>query len=240
MKVILPAAGYATRMYPLTENIPKALLKINNKPILDYILQQLTQLDNISEIILITNNKHHQHFKDWAKDKKITIINNNTNNNNERLGTIKDIQLGLNKCHEDFLIINADNLFDLDLKQANQKFKQLNKPLITTYDVKNIEIAKQMGTLTTNKEGRVMDFKEKDPYVTSTLCSIGIYFFPKQTKELINNYLNQNNSPDCSGNFIEWLYKEQPTYIHNFQKGIWYDIGSIECYEAAKNSPSFR
>ena len=79
MKAIILAAGYATRLYPLTINTPKALLPIGKQPIIDYIVEQIDTIEEVDALYVVTNSRFAQHFTRWAETSKsrlpITVTN---------------------------------------------------------------------------------------------------------------------------------------------------------------------
>jgi glucose-1-phosphate thymidylyltransferase len=230
MKAIILAAGYATRLYPLTLNTPKPLLAVAGKPIVEHIIEKISVLPDISNIYIITNRKFHPHFLEWLSkyDAKmpVEIINDGTMSNDDRLGAIGDIDFAViwKGIDDDLLAVAGDNLFDFSLSEANSFFRKRRSDTIVVYDVKDKELASQYGIVGTN-EGKIIDFEEKPKSPKSTLASTGIYFFRKQTLDLIRKYIEQGNNPDKTGSFIEWLYKREEVYTYSTDKN-WYDIGT--------------
>ncbi len=242
MKAILPSAGYATRMWPLTEDKPKALLEVNGKPIIEYIIEKVCLIDDIDEIIIVTNDKFYGNFLRWNESFRcevlIKILNDGTKSNEERLGSLGDVNYVLEKkkINEDFLIINSDNLFSFDLLKMHEYFKLRGAPVVSVYNVGSLETAGRMGSLRFDDDNRVIFFKEKDANVQSSLCSIGIYFFTRETIDLIRKYLEEGNSADRTGDFIEWLYRRKDIYGYVFDSADdkWFDIGDLKSYEEAR------
>lgn len=232
MDVIILAAGYATRLYPLTENTPKPLLNVAGKPIVEHILRKLEQIDQIKKIHIITNNKFEQHFKKWLgsidAEKPTEIINDGTKSNEDRLGALRDIDYAVSSKNidDDLLVIAGDNLFELHLIDVVDFFKKKKTNVIVLYDVNDLELAKQYGVVEISNN-LVVNFEEKPVSPKSTLVSTGIYLFPKKAITLIKKYISQGNNPDKTGNFIEWLHKREDVYSYVTKKR-WYDIGSIE------------
>ncbi|MAG08132.1 hypothetical protein CMO89_01560 [Candidatus Woesearchaeota archaeon] len=242
MKCILLAAGYATRLYPLTENQPKPLLKISGKPIIEHIIEKVDEIKEIDEIFIVTNNKFFEHFNEWNKGFssrfKIKILNDGTLSNDDRLGAIGDLNFVIKteNINEDFLQISGDNLFQFGLKDMHKGFDEKKNISIALYDVRNIEEAKKLGICAVDENSKVIDFEEKPAEPKSTLCSIGVYFYPKATVELLNQYLTEGNSSDMPGKFMEWLHKRSHVHGFVFDKAEekWFDIGSFEALEEAK------
>ncbi len=237
MNAIILAAGYATRLYPLTENTPKPLLNIAGKPIIEHIIKKLEQIIQIGKIYIITNNKFEQHFRKWlgsfSSEKPIEIINDGTKSNEDRLGALGDVHYAINSKNldDDILVVAGDNLFELSLLDVVNFFKKRKSNVIVLHDVKDMELAKHYGIVQVSNSV-VTNFEEKPIVPKSTLASTGIYLFPKKTISLIKKYVAQGNNPDKTGNFIEWLHKRDVVYSYVTDKR-WYDIGSIEQLEKA-------
>ncbi|HLG24976.1 MAG TPA: nucleotidyltransferase family protein [Candidatus Nanoarchaeia archaeon] len=232
MEAIILAAGYATRLYPLTRDTPKPLLKVAGKPIIEHIIGKIEQIKNLGRVHIVTNDKFEGNFKSWLSSFEtnipISIYNDGTKTNEDRLGAIGDIQFALdsNQIDDDILVIAGDNLFELSLADAANYFKKKKSNVIVLYDVKSSELAKMYGVVET-ENGIVANFEEKPLAPKSTLVSTGIYFFTKKTVPLIKKYLLQGNSADKSGSFVEWLHKRDKIYTFSTDKK-WFDIGDLE------------
>ena len=237
IEALVLAAGYATRLKPLTENTPKPLLEVAGKPIIDYIIKKLEQIDSINKIYVVTNDKFERHFKKWLAgfdaQKPIEIINDGTKSNDDRLGALGDIHFAINtkNINDDIAVVAGDNLFELSLSDVANFFKKRKSNVIVLHDVKNFELARHYGIVEV-KNNIVVNFEEKPVAPKSTLASTGIYFLPKKTISLIKKYIAQGNNPDKTGNFMEWLHKREKVYSYVTEKK-WYDIGSIEQLEKA-------
>lgn len=237
IEAIVLAAGYATRLYPLTENTPKPLLKVAGRPIIEHIIKKLEQIDIINKIYVVTNDKFEQHFTNWLRKydakKPIEIINDGTKSNEDRLGALGDVHYNINLkiIDEDIIVVAGDNLFELSLVDAVNFFKKRKSNVIVLHDVKDFELAKHYGIVDVSNN-LVVNFEEKPISPKSTLASTGIYLFPKKTISLIKKYIAQGNNPDKTGNFIEWLYKRDIVYSYVTDKK-WYDIGNVEQLEKA-------
>ena len=237
MDAIILAAGYATRLYPLTENTPKPLLNVAGKPIIEHIIKKLEQITHINKIYIVTNDKFEQYFRKWLgnfdAEKPIEIINDGTKSNQDRLGAIGDINHAIDSKNldNDIIVVAGDNLFELSLMDVANFFKKKKSNVIVLYDVKDTELAKHYGIVEVNNN-IIVNFEEKPLNPKSTLASTGIYLFPKKTISLIKKYIDQGNNPDKTGSFIEWLHKRDVVYSYVSDKK-WYDIGSIEQLEKA-------
>lgn len=239
MKAIIPAAGYATRLYPLTLNSPKCLIEVANKPMLQHIIEKIEEIKEIDHIYIITNDKFYDVLKAW-KEKlhskiPIKVLNDGTNSNENRLGAIGDINFVIEKedIYDDVIIVGGDNLFDFSLKEAYQDFRKKGLDTITLYDVGTVEEARKMGVPTLDKHNIVLDFIEKPQNPSSTLISICAYIYKKETIDIIKEYLEEGNNPDTTGMFVEYLCKKTKVNAYSY-KGHWFDIGTHEILEEAR------
>ncbi len=240
MRVILLCAGYATRLYPLTENTPKPLLPVGGKPMLEWILDRVREISSVKSVYAVTNQKFSGHFEKWAANVKypwpVDIINDRTTSNENRLGAIGDLAYALKQKNigsEDLLVLAGDNLFTFDLVDFVKK-AQSHRPAgaIAVYDVKDRELAKQYGLVVTTPLGKVQRFLEKPPEPPTTLASCGIYWLPAQTRALLDKYLADGHNPDQPGHYMRWLSDAAGLYAVPL-KGEWLDIGDHASYEKA-------
>jgi glucose-1-phosphate thymidylyltransferase len=240
MQALILAAGYGRRLYPLTKEYPKPLLKIKDKPIVDYIIFKLSKIKEIKKIYLITNNKFFSYFQKWKKERKfnkpLILINDLTSSYSQRLGALADINFAIKRkrIKDDLLIIGGDNLFDEGLEGFVSYTKKKKRHfVIGLYRLKDKAEAKHYGVVRIDGEGKIVDFKEKPKKPFSNLICMCLYYFPKEKFFLLDNYLrDKENLSDATGNFIAWLYSKQKIYSYIF-KGIWYDIGGYKFFKEA-------
>jgi glucose-1-phosphate thymidylyltransferase len=241
MKALILAAGYATRLYPLTKEYPKPLLKVGHRFIINYIIDKLETLDDINEIIVVTNNKFMPQFRRWIKglksQKRISLVDDLTKSHSDRRGAIGDMDFVINKkrLKDNLLVVGGDNLFDADLKKFLSFVKDNPHPVIGAYNIKDIRQAKKYGVIKLGKQNKLIDFQEKPRNPESTLIAMCLYYFPKEKLGLIQEYLNSEiEKHDATGFYIDWLRKKVPVYGFIFD-GCWYDIGDHKFYHEAKN-----
>lgn len=241
MKALILAAGYATRLYPLTLNKAKPLLPVGKKTMIDRVVDNILAVKEVDAIYVVTNQKFSKQFGDWAKKKKgtvpINVINDRTLSNDDRLGAIGDIGLSINeaKIKDDLLVVAGDNLFEFDLEGFVDFAKKKGElPSIAVYDIKKREMASLYGVLEIDGDAKVISFEEKPKEPKSTLVSTCIYYFPKPKLHLVDKYLNTSAKKDAPGNYIRWLAENEGVYAFAFEEA-WYDIGSKESYEEVKN-----
>jgi glucose-1-phosphate thymidylyltransferase len=237
MKAIILAAGYATRLYPLTKDYPKALLQVAGKAILDYIVEEVETIDEVDDIIIVSNDLFYRHFQDWATGKrpvckkKILLVNDGTNGEDTKLGAIRDLQfvLDLYEIEEDIVVIAGDNLFTYKLMDAFLKFRQLDQDLILAKILTDESMLKRMAVGILDENGRIVDMEEKPKNPKSDIAFFATYFYRRDTLPLIRQYLDEGNPPDAPGYFPAWLYMRKPVYAYLFE-GECYDIGTKESY----------
>ncbi|MFT5388101.1 MAG: glucose-1-phosphate thymidylyltransferase [Candidatus Omnitrophota bacterium] len=241
MKVLILAAGYGTRLKEITKDSPKPLLPINEKPLLNFILDRVETIETLTEVLVVTNAKFYDVFVDWTKtfDFKcpITIVNDGTTSPDDRLGSIGDIEFSIKEenIDDDLLVIGGDNLFDFNL-DAYTKFAKALPGAVSmgVYDIGKKEDATEFGVVDLDSTGKIVSFEEKPAEPKSSLVAMCFYYLPKATLNLVGQYLEETQKADRAGDYIKWLCKKTEVYGFNFT-GKWYDIGSIEAYEDAKN-----
>ncbi|MEG0021878.1 MAG: sugar phosphate nucleotidyltransferase [Bacilli bacterium] len=241
MKCILLCAGYATRLFPLTENFPKALLEIGEgKPLLDYILDEVNTINEIDEIIVITNNRYTPHFQKWASTKNnikpIKILNDNTNSNTDRLGAIGDMQYTIKNCNidDDIIVIAGDNLFDYKLQGVIDYYNKVKNPVAVTKEINDINMLRSFAVAKCNNEDRILELVEKPANPESNIGVYATYVYPKYILKTIDEYLEASNNPDAPGYLLEYVVRHYPTYAYKF-KGNCYDVGTHESLEKVRN-----
>ena len=221
MKALILAAGYATRLRPLTDSIPKQLLPVGGRPMVDWILDRIEET-SAEEIHLVTNALFAEDFARWAEGKDVVVHNDATTSNEDRLGAIGDIRfVGLD---DDLLVIAGDNLFDYSLDDYEAYWRARDGSCIAVFDVGDPELAKQYGIVDVDENDRVTDFIEKPENPATTLCATATYFYEREHVRLIATYLAEGNPPDQPGNYVAWLHRRAPVYAYRFE-GDWYDIG---------------
>lgn len=240
MKVLILAAGYATRLYPLTLTQPKPLLQVAGKPMIDFVMDNLADIPEIDHVYVVTNAKFAGHFQRWAdgyasnSKLKFTIINDRSTDDTNKLGAIGDLHFVLSreKVDDDLIVVAGDNLFSEKLGEFGKYCLAKNTPVLGLYDVGSIEQAKKYGVVSVDDTGKLEKFEEKPAHPESTLIGIALYYYPRAVLPLVDKYIKEGNNPDQPGRLVQWLYPQQPVYTWTVP-GIWYDIGSKETLEEA-------
>lgn len=242
MKALILAAGYGTRMYPLTKDCPKPLLTVAGRPILDYALEKLARANGLKEAIIVTNDKFFKNFKDWATKNKdnyglaLKVLNDGTKSEDDRLGAIGDINFSLSRVgvSEDLIIFGGDNLFEEDLSGfLRSALKMAPAVTLGVYDVRQKKQAKRYGVVELSAGNKIKSFIEKPRYPKSTLAATCLYYIPKEKLGYFKDYARDlSNEQDTSGSFIKWLVKKEQVGAFVFKKR-WFDIGDPLIYQEA-------
>jgi glucose-1-phosphate thymidylyltransferase len=240
MKAIILAGGYAVRLLPLTRHIPKPLLPVAGKPVIDYIIDQLIQIPEVDEIIISTNKHYETNFRYWLSrlpegSKKIKVVSEQTASEKEKLGAIAALKYIIQTESlesDELLVVAGDNIFEFSLNDMVKFFKRHNKPVIALCDLSSGDRSelKKYGLGILDEKQKVIGFQEKPQNPKSSLAATGCYIYPSKIYNLLSEYLNAKNSPDAPGYFVEWLYKRTDIYAFVSDK-MWYDIGSVESYD---------
>jgi glucose-1-phosphate thymidylyltransferase len=221
VKALILAAGYATRLRPLTDTIPKQLLPVGGRPMVDWILDRIGET-SADEVHLVTNARFAPDFERWAEGKDVHVHDDGTTSNEDRLGAIGDIAfVGLD---DDLLAIAGDNLFDYSLAEYESYWRAKGGSCVAVHDVGDLELAKQYGIVDVDEDDRIINFVEKPERPPTTLCATATYLYRRDHAALVSTYLEDGNPPDQPGNFVAWLHKREPVYAYRFP-GEWHDIG---------------
>jgi glucose-1-phosphate thymidylyltransferase len=234
VKALVLAAGYATRLYPLTLDKPKALLPVGGRPMLDYVLERL-QAMGVDETMVVTNAKFTPHFEEWASGKDgVTVVNDGTTSNDDRLGAIGDIGFVLDDLgvDDDLVVVAGDNLFGEDVSGFATYGREKDAPVLAVHDVGDLSRMHEYNQIEVDDEGRIVFFEEKPANPRSTLTGVALYYYPRSVLPRIREYLDAGNNPDQPGRLVEWLYPRTPVYTWQLP-GEWYDIGSAETLQEA-------
>jgi glucose-1-phosphate thymidylyltransferase len=241
MKVLILAAGYATRLYPLTLTQPKPLLPVAGKPMINYVIDNIATIPDIDRVYVVTNAKFAGHFQKWADAYRaaqspfeFTIVNDGSTDDSNKLGAIGDLHMVITKekVDDDLIVVAGDNLFSNSLEDFGKFCRQKNAPVLATYDVGSLEQVKKYSSISIDKQGRIVSFEEKPKAPTSSVTGIALYYYPRATLALIKQYIAEGNNPDQPGRLMQWLYPRIPVYTWTVP-GLWFDIGSRETLEEA-------
>ncbi len=234
MKCLILAAGYATRLYPLTENFPKPLLQVQGKTILDWLIDDMDSLGLVEEYVVISNHKFACHFEKWAaqKQQKVTVVDDGTDSNETRLGAVRDIQFAIEqrKLDDDMLVIAGDNLLDFSLTEFVRYAAQKQTPCILRYYEASPERLKKSGVVCVDENDRILSMEEKPAEPKSNWCCPPFYYYTRQAAQMVAAAIADGCGVDAPGSFIAWLCGQMPVHAMEMP-GRRYDIGNLESYE---------
>lgn len=234
MKCLILAAGYATRLYPLTENFPKPLLKVGEKTILDWLIDDIQTANIINEYVVISNHKFAHHFNEWAKDKayKITVLDDGTSSNDARLGAVKDIQFAIDKLNinEDVLVIAGDNVLDFSLKKFINYVNTKKASCVMRYFEPFKEKLVKCGVLEIDDNEKIYNMTEKPSEPASNWCCPPFYYYTAEDTQKVKQGIEEGCNTDAPGSYIAWLCQKTDVYAMEMP-GSRYDIGNLQSYE---------
>jgi len=240
-EVVILAAGYATRLYPLTLTTPKPLLQVAGKAILEHIVDDISTIEGISKIHIVGNDKFAPHFEEWLArfaprhpHLRIEYTNDGSTNETDKRGAIGSLNLVLRnkKLTGDVLVIAGDNLFGDSLAAFVRHAQSISAPLIGAHDVGSPDETRKYSVISLDKTGRVTEFIEKPEHPTGSMIAVALYHYPASTLSFIEKYLAEGNNPDQPGRLVQWLYTRTPVYARHVSD-TWFDIGSKEMLEEA-------
>jgi len=230
MKSVILAAGYATRLRPLTDDVPKHLLPVGGRPMLDWVLERVREVEDVEAIHLVTNSRFAPDFTPWAAARGVTVHDDGTSSDEDRLGAVGDLRLVIEAAgleDDTLLVLAGDNLFELSLPRFVAWWREKPQPAsaVPLHDVGDLELATHYGIADTDAADRIVRFVEKPSDPPSTLASTLIYLVPSEHVRLVATYLEEGRSPDNAGSFLAWLAGREPVYGYRFE-GSWFDIGN--------------
>jgi glucose-1-phosphate thymidylyltransferase len=239
VKAVILAAGYATRLSPLTDELPKQLLPLAERPLLDWLCDRLGVVDDLDGVHLVTNSRFAPAFTAWAEPHGVTVHDDGTTSNADRLGAVGDLHLAIERAglrDEELLVLAGDNLFEFALPEFVAWWRE--RPGIASavalYDVGDLELATHYGIVETDEDDRIVHFEEKPSDPPSTLAATLVYLLAPKHVRLLGNYLGEGHGTDNAGSFLGWLSRRQSVYGYRFS-GHWYDIGNRDQLLEADN-----
>lgn len=239
MKCLILAAGYATRLYPLTENFPKPLLMVGEKNILDWLVDDIDSLGVTDEYVVISNHKFAGQFEAWAaaKPQKITVADDGTSTNETRLGAVRDVQFAIDQLglDDDLLVIAGDNVLDFSLTHFIRYAREKGTTCVMRYFEPSEEKLHKTGVAVVDGNDLILSMEEKPAQPKSHWCTPPFYYYTRQDARLVKVGIESGCGVDAPGSFIAWLSAQVP--VHAFEMpGKRYDIGNLASYEEVKRT----
>jgi glucose-1-phosphate thymidylyltransferase len=228
VKALLLAGGYATRLRPLTDHTAKPLLPVGGRPMVDWIVDRITDSGDVDEVHLVTNDVYAADFERWASGRSVAVWNDGTRSNEDRLGALGDIALAIERgglAGDDLLVIAADNLFEFSLRDYIAFFRAKGDgSAVAAHRLADPALARLYGVVELDADDRVVGFEEKPEQPRSDLAATATYLYHRQHVPLLEQYLADGNPPDPPGRFLVWLYPRELLYGYRFTES-WFDIG---------------
>jgi glucose-1-phosphate thymidylyltransferase len=229
MKAVLLAAGYGTRLRPLTDDRPKHLLPVGGRPMLDWILDWVSELEDVDGVHLVTNSRFAPNFGHWAASNGVVVHDDGTTSNEDRMGAVGDLRLVIESAglEDDELLVVGDDMLELSLPRFVAWWRAKNQPAsaVPLHDVGDLELATHYGIVATDEDDRIVHFIEKPSDPPSTLAATVAYLLPPEHVRLVEAYLAAGHGPDNAGSFLGWLAGRERVFGYEFD-GSWYDIGN--------------
>lgn len=239
MKCLILAAGYATRLYPLTENFPKPLLKVGEKTILDWLVDDIDSAGLVDEFVVISNHKYAPHFEAWAKGKKCntTVLDDGTTSNETRLGAVRDIQFAIETLNldDDLLVIAGDNVLDFSLTKFIAYAMEKKTSCVMRYFEPRAERLRKCGVALADENDLILSLEEKPAEPKSNWCTPPFYFYTREDAKRVKTGIELGCGVDAPGSYVAWLCTQ--TRVHSMQMpGNRYDIGNLESYRQVQET----
>ena len=229
MKLVVLAAGYATRLYPLTRDRPKQLLEIGGRPILEHLMDRLRPI-GFDASYLVTNARFAEQFRDWAsRYGDVRVVDDGTTDDETKLGAIGDLDLVIREkgIEDDVVVAAGDSVFSESLEGFAAAARERSEPQVAVYDVGDLERVKRYSEVRVDEDRRVVHMEEKPAAPRSTLSGVALYFYPRASLPQVARYLAEGRNPDQPGRLVAWLYQRANVYAWTVP-GLWLDIGSPE------------
>ena len=233
MKAVILAAGYATRLYPLTENFPKPLLPVGGKPILDWLIDDLYSV--ISEFIVVSNHKFASQFSSWADGRNIQIIDDGTTTNDKRLGAVKDIQIATKGINDDVLVMAGDNVLTFSLVPFIEYARQTGTSCVMCHEENRLDALRKTAVITVDPDNLITSYEEKPQNPKGNLAVPPFYYYKAEDAARIPEALEDSCAYDAPGSFAAWLSAKVSVHAWRMP-GMRYDIGDIKSYKAVCES----
>lgn len=238
MEAIIIAGGFGVRLKKLGLNLPKPLIKLGKKTVLDHILAKIERISRIENTIITINRRHESMFIEWLEKRdyrNVAFRVEEAGSAEEKPGAIKALASVITTIGESsYLVVAGDNFFTSDLQRLIDFYESRNGPVVALHDVKDHTLVKELSSVMIDSGSRIIDFEEKPKEPKTTLVGTGIYVFDRNSKSSLEKYLGENNNPDNLGHFLAWLCKRTSVYGYTLD-GRWWDIGTPSSYSDAKS-----
>jgi len=238
VQVLILAAGYGTRLYPLTRDTPKPMLEVGGHPMIDHVMANLRGIEAVEGVVVVTNDRFHDRFRRWAQTSgwpwPVTVLNDGTTEDGDKRGAIGDVLFSVEEAgiDDDLMVVAGDNLVDFSLQGMVETFRKSGSNVIGVLRFEDESKLSKYGIVNIDEDGRVVEFQEKPDDPPSNLVAMGMYLFPRRKLDLIRRYLEEGGNPDEPGWYVTWLVEHDEVHAHVFE-GRWFDIGDRDSLRRA-------
>ncbi len=233
MKCLILAAGYATRLYPLTRDFPKPLLEVKGRPILDWLIGDLEPSGRIESYAVVSNHRFAPIFSKWAQawHGKVVVVDDGTSSNETRLGAVRDVQFAIESLaiDDDLLVIAGDNLLDFSLRRFLDYAATKGTSCVMRYYEPDERRLCKCGVISLGEDDLVVSMEEKPENPATHWCCPPFYFYARRDIPLVGQGISAGCGTDAPGSFIAWLCSQVPVHAMEMP-GRRYDIGNLESY----------
>ncbi len=233
MKCLFLAAGYATRLYPLTENFPKPLLEVAGRSILDRLIDDLDSTGQVDGYAVVTNHKFAEHFRSWAVAYagRVAVVDDGTSTNETRLGAVCDIRFALEALgwEEDCLVLAGDNLLSFSLASFLDYALEKGTSCIMRYYEPTLARLRKSGVVEVDDSDRILSMEEKPAEPKAHWCCPPFYFYRREDLARLDEALEAGCGTDAPGSLVAWLSSVTPVHAMEMP-GRRYDIGDLDSY----------
>lgn len=232
MKCLILAAGYATRLYPLTENFPKPLLKVGDKTILDWLIDDIRSSGMVDQFVVISNHKFADKFQQWAP-KDVVVVDDGTSTNETRLGAVCDLRFAIDSLglDDDFLVIAGDNVLDFSLVKFVSYAISKGTSCVMRYHEPDENRLHKCGVLEVGEDDRVLSMEEKPMDPKSHWCCPPFYFYKREDMARLPQAIKEGCGIDAPGSLVAYLCSKAPVHAMEMP-GRRYDIGNLDSYHS--------
>ncbi len=238
MNAILLAAGYGMRLYPLTRDRPKPLLRVGGRPILDHLLDRLEAAPEVERLVLVSNDRFADDFARWAErrrpEKPLTLLNDGSTCNEDRRGAVADIRFAVEEAGlrgAPAYVLATDNLPRFDLRAIIGLCREKGASAVFACRVAERRRLRRMGVARLDEEGRIVAFEEKPSEPQGNLRVPPFYLYTPEAVDAVGDFLRQGREADAPGHLLAWLVGRLPVYALRRDEGT-HDIGTLESYRA--------
>jgi glucose-1-phosphate thymidylyltransferase len=239
MTCVVLAAGYATRLYPLTENFPKALLDVKGRPILSWLIDDILSTGMVDEYIVVSNGRYADHFRAWAANTPcpVTVLDNGTLTNETRLGAVRDLWFAVERMDrpDDILAIAGDNLLNFSLAGFIGYAREKRTSCVMRYKEEDIGKLRKGGVISVDTDDRITDMHEKPEQPASHWLAPPFYILTQTDARRLPQAVADGCGTDAPGSYIAWLCRRASVHAM-LMPGNRYDIGDLHSYERVKST----